>query len=173
MSSARMILILTFLVTLVYTGLVTVVSQLIFPYESQGSLVIREGKMIGSSVMGQKFVSDKYFHGRPSAVDYNPLPSGGSNWGPTSTEIKKAIQNGSNQPKDLIFSSGSGLDPDISSNAAQFQIDRIVKARGWDEYRRRRVLELVEHVKKAPQFGFLGDERVNVLALNLALDEIK
>jgi K+-transporting ATPase ATPase C chain len=128
-------------------------------------------------------VAEKYFWGRPSSVDYNPLPSGGSNLGPTSAALKKAVQERSDLirkthglsdrdpiPSELLFASGSGLDPEISPEAAYFQAARIAKARGLAD--KQKLHALIQARTKGPDLGFIGEPRVNVLQLNLALDEM-
>jgi K+-transporting ATPase ATPase C chain len=166
----------------------------VFPHQAQGSLIEQNGKVIGSALIGQAFTDDKYFHGRPSAttapdpkdssktVDapYNAANSGGSNMGPTSKALAERLKGEVEQlkkenpsqtvPVDLVTTSGSGLDPDISPEAARFQAPRIAKARGLPEAR---VQALVESQIKGRTFGLLGEPRVNVLELNLALDKLR
>ncbi|MBX3022135.1 MAG: potassium-transporting ATPase subunit KdpC [Bdellovibrionales bacterium] len=175
--SLRLLLVMTVLTGIVYPIAVTLIGQAIFPRESSGSLIEQNGKVIGSSLIGQKFAQDKYFWSRPSANDYNPLPSGGSNLAPTSKKLSDSVRElsakytgGVTVPPDMLFSSASGLDPHISPESAIFQIDRILKARGWDETRRDSIAALVRKYTAPRQMGFLGEKRVNVLALNMALD---
>lgn len=164
---------MTFLLGLIYPSLVTLIGQLGFPRLANGSLIEKDGKLVGSDLIAQKFESEKYFWPRPSAVDFNPLPSGGSNLGPTSASLKDAVESrrlklGSKAPLDLLFTSASGLDPHISPEAAFYQIPRVAKARGVSESELKgQVIRLLER----RQFGFLGEDRVNVLKLNLALDK--
>ena len=185
---------LTIITGLVYPLAMTGIAGAIFPSQSQGSLIEKDGKVVGSALIGQSFTSDKYFHGRPSAtsgpdpkdptksisVPYNAVNSGGSNLGPTSKaladrltadvdELKKENP-GAAVPVDLVTTSASGLDPDISPAAALFQVPRVAKARGLPE---ERVRELVEGQVRGRTFGLLGEPRVNVLKLNLALDMMK
>jgi K+-transporting ATPase ATPase C chain len=188
------ILALTVITGLIYPLAVTGISVLAFPRHAQGTLIERDGKIVGSELIGQVFASDKYFHGRPSAttapdpkdpsktVDapYNAANSGGSNLGPTSKALAKRIKTdvehlkaenpGAAVPIDLVTASGSGLDPDISPDAALFQVPRVAKARGLPEERLRALIG--EHTE-GRTFGLLGEPRVNVLKLNLALDRIQ
>ena len=187
-----LILAFTVITGLLYPLAMTGLAELIFPYQSHGSLIEKDGKVIGSALIGQEFASDKYFHGRPSAtlgpdpndpskttsVPYNAANSMGSNLGPTSKALIDRIsadvaklkqENPSAQiPIDLVTTSGSGLDPDISPVAAYFQVPRIAKARNVSEIE---VRKLVDDRVKGRTLGLLGEARVNVLELNLALDK--
>ena len=156
---------------------------LIFPNQSNGLPIYKSGKIIGFENIGQKFYSDKYFWGRPSAVDYNAASTGGSNKGPTNPEYIKEVEKRiadflkrnpevkkSEIPSDLVTASGSGIDPHISPQAALIQIPRVAKARNLSK---EKVKELVDkHIDK-PLFGLFGPEKVNVLKLNIALEKIK
>jgi K+-transporting ATPase ATPase C chain len=179
---------------LVYPLALTAIAGAVFPHQAQGSLIEQNGKVIGSALIGQTFTDDKYFHGRPSAttapdpkdssktVDapYNAANSGGSNMGPTSKALAERLKGAVEQlkkenpsqtvPVDLVTTSGSGLDPDISPEAARFQAPRIAKARGLPEAR---VQALVESQIEGRTFGLIGEPRVNVLKLNLALDKLR
>lgn len=179
----RLFLILTIITGVIYPMFTTLIGQIAFSEKANGSLVKANGKIIGSSLIGQKFKDDRYFWPRPSAIDYNPLPSGGSNLGPTSAALKDSVtvrrdameraNPGSvTVPIDLLFASGSGLDPDISPQAARFQIDRVAHARGLDNNDKIRLIELVEKHIKQPDFGIFGEPRINVLKLNMALDSV-
>lgn len=185
---------LTVITGLVYPLAITGIAQVTFPRQAQGSLIEKDGKVIGSALIGQAFADDKYFHGRPSATNapdpkdatktvdapYNAANSMGSNLGPTSKALAERIKGdvdklkGENAaaavPVDLVTTSGSGLDPDISPEAALFQVPRVAKARGLPEVR---VRALVDGRIEGRTFGLLGEPRVNVLKLNLALDELK
>ncbi|CAB3720853.1 potassium-transporting ATPase subunit KdpC [Paraburkholderia rhynchosiae] len=170
---------------LAYPALMTAVGQTVFREQANGSLIEQDGKVVGSKLIGQQFDAPQYFWGRLSATSpmpYNAQASGGSNLGPTNPalldEVKGRIDAlkaaGTDMskpvPVDLVTSSGSGLDPEISPAAAAYQIDRVAKARGLAE---NDVQGLVDRYTTGRQFGILGEPRVNVLQLNLALDEIK
>src|SRR5450432_3514873 len=185
---------LTVLTGLAYPLAMTGVAGGIFPQQAQGSLIEKDGKVIGSALIGQVFADDKYFHGRPSATNtpdpkdatktvdapYNAINSMGSNLGPTSkalvdrvkpdVETLKKENPSAAVPIDLVTTSGSGLDPEISPEAARFQIARVAKARGLPV---ERVSALVDAQIQGRTLGLLGEPRVNVLKLNLALDEVK
>jgi K+-transporting ATPase ATPase C chain len=186
-----LLLALTVITGLVYPLAMTAIAGVIFPDQAQGSLIERDGKVVGSALIGQEFKDDKYFHGRPSATTapdpndstktvpapYNAANSGGSNLGPTSKALNdrikedveklKAENPNSPVPIDLVTTSASGLDPDISPEGALFQVPRVAKARNMPE---ERVRELVVKHTQGRLAGLLGEPRVNVLALNLALD---
>jgi K+-transporting ATPase ATPase C chain len=182
---------LTLITGLLYPLAMTGIAGVIFPRQAQGSLIERDGKVVGSELIGQEFTSEKYFHGRPSATvapdpkdptktvpaPYNAANSGGSNLGPTNkaliervrSDVDKLKQENPSMPVpiDLVTTSGGGLDPDISRAGAMFQVPRIAKARGLPE---ERVRQLVDANTEGRWLGLLGEPRVNVLALNLALD---
>jgi K+-transporting ATPase ATPase C chain len=179
------LLIFSILTGLVYPLVVTGIAQLFFPARANGSLIVRNGQTVGSTLIGQQFDDPKYFWGRLSATGkypYNAAASSGSNLGPTNPalldEVKtriaalKAADPSNTQPipVDLVTSSGSGLDPNISIAAALYQVPRVAKVRGLSESA---VRVLVDQYTQGRQLGFLGEPRVNVLGLNLALDEIK
>jgi potassium-transporting ATPase KdpC subunit len=185
------LLLLTLITGLAYPLAMTGIAGAIFPRQAQGSLIERDGKVIGSALIGQEFKDDKYFHGRPSATSapdpadstktvpapYNAANSGASNLGPTSKALSdrlkedvdklKAENPGASVPLDLVTTSGSGLDPDISPEGALFQVPRVAKVRGMPEDR---VRQLVAENTSGRLIGIFGEPRVNVLALNLALD---
>jgi K+-transporting ATPase ATPase C chain len=182
---------LTIITGLVYPLVMTGIAGVVFPYQAQGSMIEQDGKLVGSALIGQEFTSDKYFHGRPSATvapdpndstktvpaPYNAANSGGSNLGPTNKALIERVQGDVDKlkqenpsaavPIDLVTTSGGGLDPHISPEAALFQVPRVAKARNLPEDR---VRQLVEQHIEARTLGLLGEPRVNVLALNLALD---
>ncbi len=175
---------LTLITGVVYPLIVTGVAQLIFPYQANGSLVFRDNKVVGSSLIGQSFDSPKYFWSRPSAtlpMPYNSANSSGSNLGPLNPVLMENItagiaklksadsENKTNIPVDLVTASGSGLDPDISLAAAEYQISRVARARQINETE---VRNIVARYAKDRQLGILGEPRINVLELNLALDAL-
>ena len=188
------LVLLTAITGLAYPLAMTAIAGVIFPKQAQGSLIEKDGKVIGSALIGQEFKEDKYFHGRPSATvapdpndstktvpaPYNAANSGGSNLGPTSKALNdrvkedveklKAENPTANVPVDLVTTSASGLDPDISPDAALFQVPRVAKARSMSEDA---VRELVTQNTQGRFAGVIGEPRVNVLALNLALDAAK
>ena len=180
-----MLLLLTVLTGLVYPLAVTGLAQVFFSDQANGSLIMREGKVIGSKLIGQYFDKPEYFWGRPSetvSFPYNAAASGGSNLGPTNPALIEAVKarvaalrsadpgNDSPIPVDLVTASGSGLDPHISPAAALYQVKRVARTRGLDETI---VQELVARHTEERQFGLLGERRVNVLQLNLALDSLR
>ena len=177
-----LLIVLTVLTGVIYPAIVTGIAQLVFPRQANGSLIVKDGKVIGSALIGQPFDDPKYFWGRPSATSpfgYNAASSSGSNLSPTNPALIKGVQervdalraadpgNTAPVPVDLVTASGSGLDPHISPAAALYQVNRVAKARKLDPAA---VRDLVERHTEGRQFGFLGEPRVNVLALNLALD---
>ena len=180
--SFLMTVVTTVLLGLIYPLVMTGLAQLIFPDKANGQIIVRNGEKIGSRIIGQPFTGPGYFHSRPSDTGdypYNAANSGGSNLGPTNTRLISEVdaaaaalhtQNPSKPvPIDLVTSSASGLDPDISPAAAYFQVARIAKERSVPQ---ETVRKLVERHIEGRQFGFLGEPRVNVLELNLALDAL-
>jgi len=185
MIALKFLLVMTILTGIIYPLVMTGIAQVAFPSKSNGSLLLKDGKVIGSELIGQKFDSTIYFWSRPSAIGYNPVPSGASNYGPTSDTLKKLVNtrkeyfaknNSVSDPKDvpleMIFASGSGLDPHISPAAAQLQIERVAQARHFDNNQKQKLVETVKNLTEKPQFLILGEERINVLNLNIALDKI-
>ena len=184
---------LTIITGVIYPLAMTGIAGVVFPHQAEGSLIERDGRIIGSTLIGQEFKSDKYFHGRPSATTapdpadatktvaapYNAANSGGSNLGPSNKALIDRVQADLDRlgkenpaatvPVDLVTTSGSGLDPDISPEAAYFQVPRVAKARKLAEDRVRQLVS--DHVEDR-FFGILGEPRVNVLLLNLALDQL-
>lgn len=173
----RLLLVLSVLLGVIYPVLVTAVGGAIFPHQVGGSLITKDGQVIGSRLIAQKFEAPKYFHPRPSAIDYKPLPSGGSNQGPTSKALRDSVAGlkstlGASAPNDALYASGSGLDPEISPANAQFQIARVVQARALTPEKTEELKTLVQSHVRGRDLGFLGEETVNVLELNLALDRM-
>lgn len=165
--SIRVTLVLLVLTCGIYPAAVWAIGQVAFHDRANGSLVARDGHVIGSTLIGQSFTSDRYFHSRPSAVDYNAQGSGGSNLGPTSKKLRDRITRGA--PVDAITTSASGLDPHISPENARAQSSRVARARGIDESR---VVALIARHTEGRFIGIYGEPRVNVLQLNLALDDM-
>jgi K+-transporting ATPase ATPase C chain len=187
------LLALTLITGLIYPLAMTGIAQILFPRQAQGSLIERDGHVVGSALIGQNFTADKYFHGRPSATTapdpkdstktlptpYNAANSGGSNLGPSNKALIDRVQADLDKlkkenpsaavPADLVTTSGSGLDPDISPEAAYFQVPRVAKARNLTE---NQVRQLVSDRIEDRFLGLLGEPRVNVLLLNLALDRL-
>jgi potassium-transporting ATPase KdpC subunit len=183
--SLKMLLFMTVLTGLIYPLFILLVGQVIFPFRSNGSMITVDNKFVGSELIGQKFVSSKYFFSRPSAIDYNPLPSGGSNLSVTSQILKENTErrkflfdsiNGLNKniatPDEMIYASGSGLDPHISLKAVNLQFDRICKVRNLSEKQKKELKNLIENLTENRQLGILGEKRINVLKLNIELDNL-
>jgi K+-transporting ATPase ATPase C chain len=187
-----MIIVLTVITGIAYPLAMTGIAQVLFPYQANGSLIEKDGTVIGSELIGQNFTSDKYFHGRPSATTgpdpndpsksaaapYNASNSMGSNLGPTSKALVDRVTGDADAlkkdakgpiPVDLVTTSGSGLDPDITPAAAYFQVARVAKARGIAEPQLR---TLIEQFTKGRTLGIFGEPRVNVLEINMALDAL-
>jgi K+-transporting ATPase ATPase C chain len=188
-----LLLAFTAITGLAYPLAITGIAHAVLPFQAGGSLIEKDGKIVGSALIGQNFTAETYFHGRPSATTdtdpndstktisapYNAQNSGGANLGPTSKDLiervkgdaeKLAAENSAPIPVDLVTASASGLDPDISPAAAAFQIPRVAKARHLPEAK---IRDLVAQYTAGRTLGILGEPRVNVLKLNLALDEIK
>lgn len=181
-NNARMFVWMTLLTGILYPLLVTAIAQLTMKHQAEGNFLLSEEKVVGAVLIAQKFESDRYFWARPSSIDYNPLPSGGSNLGPTSAALKKAVEERQEKiskahlvdkdkiPVELLFSSGSGLDPHISVPTAYFQIERVAKSRKLDN---KDIRNLIDSLVIKRDLGFLGETYVNVLILNTALDELQ
>ena len=185
LSSLAMLVLMTAILGVIYPLLATGLAQVLFPAQANGSLVMKDGKAIGSSLIGQSFTAPKYFWGRPSATSpmaNNGTSSTGSNQGPTNPALTDAVKqridalraadpgNTAPVPVDLVTASGSGLDPEISPAAAQYQLMRVARVRGLEPAK---VQQLVAQATRDRQFGLLGEPRVNVLQLNLALDALQ
>jgi K+-transporting ATPase ATPase C chain len=181
----KLLLVMTFITGIAYPLLITGIARICFEDKASGSMIVSDGKAIGSRLIAQRFRSKAYFWPRPSSVDYNPLPSGASNFGPTSSALKKVVderramlsgESGLDStgiiPPDLLFASGSGLDPHISPEAAKFQVHRVLHSRGLDETDRISLIGLIDSLTEQRDMGVLGEPRVNVLLLNIALDSL-
>jgi K+-transporting ATPase ATPase C chain len=181
----RLFLVLTLLTGVAYPVGMTITAKMLSPDRAGGSIVKWKGVPAGSALLAQKFESPRYFHPRPSACDFGTIPSGAGNQGPTSAALQKAVRDRAASlraayaahpdipvPPDLLFASGSGLDPHISPAAMDFQMNRVAGARGFTPEQRARLEKAAREVIEPPQFGVLGEARVNVLLLNLALDSL-
>jgi K+-transporting ATPase ATPase C chain len=182
LQSIRQLIVWSIITGGLYPLAMTLVAHVAFPDQAEGSLVMRDGKLVGSALIAQQFQGQRYFWPRPSAGTYATVPSGASNLGPTSAQLQTNVNNNlaalrtahhlaadAPVPSDLVFTSASGVDPHISPEAARFQIGRVAAARGLPEDK---VAALVEDHIEPLQWGFLGEPRVNVLLLNLALDRM-
>lgn len=182
-SSLKMLLLMTILMGIIYPLFITAVGQIFFNNEANGSLYYKDGIVRGSFLLGQKFTDSTHFHSRPSAIDYNPMPSGASNLGLTSKLLHQqykerrrdflltnSLQSNEQIPAEMVFASASGVDPHISKQAAYLQVPRIAKARSLNEIQTNKIYKIVNSLTEYPQFGFLGNEVVNVLKLNIKLD---
>ena len=181
MKPLRAILVMTILCGLIYPLAMTGLCQALFPYQANGSIIEHDGKVIGSAIIGQEFKDDKYFSGRPSANEYNAADSAGTNYGAINKELKKQVEERAaavrakygllpteKVPSDMVTNDAAGFDPHLSPEAIRMQVDRVAQARNMDKSV---VLKLVEQNIEYPSFGFIGEARVNVLKLNLALDK--
>jgi len=184
LQSFSILFIMTVLTGVFYPLFITFIGQVVFSAESNGSLVIKNNKVIGSKLIGQNFSDSIYFHPRPSAINYNPMPSGASNLGLSSTLLKEQVNNRKIEfrknnilndsvviPSEMLFASGSGVDPHISLEAAKLQVNRIIKSRNLNMDKSKLLYNIIDSLSEYPQFGVLGNQVVNVLSLNLKLDE--
>jgi K+-transporting ATPase ATPase C chain len=184
--ASKFLLVITVLTGIVYPLFMTGLAQLCFHYKANGSLVMKDGKIVGSELIGQKFDSSIYFWSRPSAIDYNPVPSGASNYGPTSEKLKKqvserrtafaaknSIKDTNAVPLEMIFASASGLDPHISPGAAFCQMERVSTARNLNAAQKQKVQQLIKDNTEEAQYFLFGEPRINVFKLNLALDNLR
>jgi K+-transporting ATPase ATPase C chain len=183
--SLKIFLFFTVLTGVIYPFLITGVAQVVFHEKANGSLIVTDNLTVGSKLIGQQFYSKKYFIPRPSAISYNPLPSGGSNYGLTNTKLKNLVIERKKQfidfnqldsitiiPSEMLFASASGVDPHISQNAALLQVDRVVKTRNLNTIQKQNLVQSIKNLTETPQFLILGKERVNVLLLNLELNKL-
>lgn len=184
-TALKIFLFFTILTGIVYPLLVSGIAQTAFPDKANGSIIHRDGKAIGSELIGQQFDSTNYFIGRPSAISYNPLPSGGSNYGLTNAKLKLQVDERRKQfitfnqldsltdiPSEMLFASASGLDPHISQKAALLQVDRIAKVRNLNLNQKEKLIRYIHSESDQPKFGLFGQSRINVLILNLELDQL-
>jgi potassium-transporting ATPase KdpC subunit len=184
LQSLSIFFVMTILTGVIYPLIVTLIGQVAFPTQSNGSLIVKNGKVVGSELLGQKFSDSTYFHSRPSSINYNPIPSGASNLGLSSALLNEQVKTRKLEfkknnllsdsvpiPPDMLFASGSGVDPHISIEAAKLQINRIIKSRNLNMDKSKLLNNLVDSLSEYPQFGILGNQVVNVLSLNLKLDE--
>lgn len=183
--SLKFLILMTIITGIIYPIVMTGISQIIFPRQSNGSMITSWDTLVGSELIGQNFTSDKYFKGRPSGISYNPMPSGATNLGPTSKTLADSIKTRKNNfirenglsentkiPQEMLTNSASGVDPNISIEGAKLQITRIIKARNWDNSYTQKLEDLINRLIEKPQFGILGETKVNLLKLNLELDKI-
>jgi potassium-transporting ATPase KdpC subunit len=184
--SLKIFLAFTVLTGIIYPLFITGIAQVIFPAKANGSLLVIDGQRVGSKLIGQQFDSAVYFTSRPSAIIYNPLPSGGSNYGLTNIKLKELVNARRHNfysfnhldsltviPAEMLFASASGLDPHISPQAALLQVDRIANARKFNDDGKQKLINCIKNCTEGPQFLCLGEERVNVLLLNLETDKIQ
>jgi len=184
--SFRMLLIMTVLTGIVYPLFITGAAQLFFRYQAEGSLIERGGITIGSTLIGQQTDSSIYFSCRPSAVDYQTVPSGASNLSWTDPRLKEIIaarqalfagenlmEDTSEVPAEMLCASASGLDPHISPRAALLQVERIAQARKYSADQKEKLIAMIGNLVEKPQYALFGEERINVLLLNIELEKIK
>jgi len=184
--SIKLLLIMTLLTGFIYPGIITLTADMLFRDKAGGSILKKDGVATGSELIGQKFDSNKYFHSRPSANNYNALLSGGSNYGPLNPLLQEKtslakdafidanyLSHIDSVPPEMITASASGLDPHITPEAAILQIDRIIHNRYPDTLNRAKIIELIRNMTEPRQFYILGEPRINVFVLNLRLDSIK
>lgn len=185
-TALKYLLVMTVLTGILYPLLMTGISQIVFPSKANGSLIKTDSRITGSELIGQKFDSSIYFWSRPSSSGYNAVPSAASNYGPTSDTLKKLVAERrilfaqmnpgtgiNNIPEEMLFASASGLDPHISPKSALIQVDRIAKARHFDEMQRGDLVKLIHKMTESPQYLIFGERRINVLKLNIELDRMK
>jgi potassium-transporting ATPase KdpC subunit len=184
-AAIKLLFFFTILTGLIYPLIITFFTQIAFSNKASGSIIKKEGLAIGSELIAQNFSGDIYFKPRPSAINYQPLPSGASNLSQASLTLKKEyterknifleenfLNSTYNVPKEMLFASASGVDPHISPEAALIQVDRIIKARKMKEEYKNKIIDLIKSRVENPQLGFLGEPVVNVFLLNLELDKM-
>lgn len=184
-NSIKILLFFTVITGIIYPVIIFGIGRMFFDDKANGSMVKESDRIVGSELLGQKFISRKYFWSRPSAIDYNPMPSGGSNLSLTSKALVQQYKDNKAAfmkenllkdtvavPSEMLFSSASGVDPDISREAAYLQVKRISEARKFNSGQKQKLFNLIDSQTKSRQFGFLGEEVVNVLVLNIKLDEM-
>lgn len=183
--SLKLLILFTLITGVLYPVLVYGIAEIFFPEKSNGSFLFKNGIKTGSTLISQEFKSEAYFHPRPSAIFFNPVPSGASNYGPLSLRLKERtdslkrayiLQNNLNDtqriPNDAVFASGSGCDPHISTENAKLQFERVSAFRNFDKTKKEKLILLIDKLTEAPQFGILGEERINILVLNSELDKL-
>jgi potassium-transporting ATPase KdpC subunit len=181
----KFLLVMIVVTGIIYPIILTGIVQVVFPHKANGSLYIINGKTVGSELIGQKFDSITYFWSRPSAIDYKPIPSGATNLGPTSKKLLQQVNERRNVfveinniqdtnliPKEMLFASGSGLDPHTSPEAVLLQVKRIVKARNFNQLQVQKLYKLIDQNTEKRQYGLFGEQRINILRLNSELNEI-
>lgn len=184
-NAIKILILLTVLTGVIYPVFITGVARIFFHHNAEGSQIVSDGKVIGSELIGQKFDSIMFFWPRPSAIDYNPLPSGGSNLGPTSEKLKLLVEQrkakfikdnlldaDTSVPSEMVLASASGIDPHVSKKAVMMQVDRICKARNFSPEQRDQLLDIIDKQTEKPQYLIFGEERINILLLNLELKNI-
>lgn len=182
----KFLVIMTLLTGVFYPLILTGIAQVAFPQKANGSFIRKDGKILGSRLIGQKFDSNAYFWSRPSAIDYNPVPSGASNLGPTSKKLFSQandrrndfikgnnLQYTSSIPGEMLFASASGLDPHTSLDAVLLQVKRIAAVRHFNNSQEKKLNDLIRQNTEKRQYRILGEERINIVELNIGLDAIK
>jgi potassium-transporting ATPase KdpC subunit len=183
--SLKILLFFTLLTGIIYPLFITGIAKILFPSGANGSLIVKNNQKVGSELIGQQFESTIYFSSRPSAISYNPLPSGGSNYALTNVKLSNLVAQRKQQfiafnkldnitaiPSEMLFASASGLDPHISPKAAMLQVNRIVQARNFTPPQKKKLIQCIQECKEEPQFLLFGEERINILVLNLELDNL-
>jgi potassium-transporting ATPase KdpC subunit len=185
-TSIKFLIFITIITGIIYPLLITGIATLFYSDKAAGSLIEIDGKVIGSALIGQNFENPEYFHGRPSSVSYNPMPSGASNYGPLNPLIKSLVisrkrdflqtnllPDSTIPSPEMVYSSASGIDPHISPESAMMQVQRVSIARGFSQLGKQKLIELIENMTETSQFSMLGEPRINVFLLNLRTDSLK